>query len=359
MKSLALLGAVIIGAFTIEGCAGDTGDNRDTIGVAAGVALPLRASSVVVDGCILDTWQRSTLGSPSARKVLAGGDVVFLCLVPMADGTIFPRDPAALAGLNQMATDLHGLGYQVHFAISFTDGTGQKYNGAQTRSWLSDPNWRANVIKTLADPIAPADGIELDFQDLPDDAGADVTQFVSALSAAYRPAKKVGIFLPPITRDNPPDVAGGDSIHRSEIAPFVDKMRVSTLDYSEPAPGPTIDPGWAVDCVRFALNYSPHVDISYPLYGNDFGPRGMRPVGYAEAIATGAPVNRGPTGAPWVSWVGFDGEKHTTWFDDSESTGFALGAWTEQVLPTNVGVTFYGLGAEDPHLWDRLAARMP
>ena len=101
------------------------------------------------------------------------------------------------------------------------------------------------------------------------------------------------------------------------------------------------------------------MDIAYPLYGSDFGPRGVRSVTYADAIATRAPIARGPTGAPFVTWIGFNGESHQTWFDDAESTGFALGAWAPPALGEDIGVLFYGLGAEDPTLWDRLAARMP
>ena len=82
---------------------------------------------------------------------------------------------------------------------------------------------------------------------------------------------------------------------------------------------------------------------------------------WAIAIsATGRiPIERGPTGAPFIKYVAFGSEPHELWFDDAESTGIALGAWNHGVLPADIGVLFYGLGAEDPALFDRLAARLP
>jgi hypothetical protein len=140
-------------------------------------------------------------------------------------------------------------------------------------------------------------------------------------------------------------------------------MRIMTLDFSERDPGPTIDSGWAVDAVRLAKNDFPNVDISFPLYGQDFGPRGRRATTYLEAIAissiAGVPIERGPTGAPFIRYLLFNNEQHQLWFDDAESTGRVLGAWTPEVLPLDVGVLFYGLGAEDPAMFERIGPRMP
>jgi spore germination protein YaaH len=182
------------------------------------------------------------------------------------------------------------------------------------------------------------------------------------MSNIVRPAKKLNIFVPPSVT-NPSDIPGGDSFSRTELAPFVDRMRIMTLDFSEAEPGPTTDPGWAVDAVRFAKADFANVDISYPLYGTDWGPRGRRSATYHEARAIsaigGAVIERGPTGALFMKYKSFDKEQHEMWFDDAESTGRALGAWSYDVLPADVGVLYYGLGAEDPGLFDKLAARLP
>jgi spore germination protein YaaH len=209
--------------------------------------------------------------------------------------------------------------------------------------------------------LAPADGVEIDLQKLPNEARPAVTALVAELAPTVRPAKRLGIFVPPSVTD-PSDLPGGEAFSRRELAPHVDRMRIMTLDYSELEPGPTIDPGWAVDAVRLARTDFPNVDVSYPLYGMDFGPRGTRPVTYLEAFGiaalAGARIDRGPSGAPFVAWRDGAG-LHFTWFDDAESTARALGAFGHDVLPPDVGVLFYGLGAEEPRLWDELAARLP
>ena len=334
-------------------CASSSEREVEAVGLGDGVALPARAGTVLVDGCVLDTWQTSTLASAATRKVVQ--EVVLLCLVPRLDGTVGPRDPSALLALGSLVQKLQAEGYRVHLGISFTDESGQRYDGEQTGRFLASETWRTQLVGSLAPLLGTAEGIELDLQFLPNSAQADVTALVSALSTSLRPSRTLGIFVPPSTT-SPSDIAGGDAFSRTALAPFVDRMRIMTLDYST-SPGPTIDPGWAVDAVRFASNV-PNIDIAYPLYGTDFGPDGHRSVTYTEAIGVsqihGVPVSRGPTGAPHVAYDG-----HDLWFDDADSTGRALAAWSSDVLPLSVGVLFYGLGAEDPTLFEKLAARMP
>jgi hypothetical protein len=185
---------------------------------------------------------------------------------------------------------------------------------------------------------------------------------VIEISQAIRPGKRLGVFVPPSVAV-PSDLPGGEAFSRKDISPHVDRMRIMTLDFSDLGPGPTIDPGWAVDAVRLARQDALAVDISYPLYGTDFGPRGRRSIGYLEAVALASisrvAIERGPTTAPFIRYVAYDNEPHELWFDDTDSTAHALGAWTNEVLPLDVGVLFYGLGAEEPSLFERLGARMP
>jgi hypothetical protein len=355
----ALAPLAVAAACLLAGC-GSTGDTVSNVGLRAETPLPDRAGAVVVDGCVVDPWQRATLATPAARRVLS--EVILLCLVPRETGEIGPRDPSARAHLAELAADLKRDGYRVHFGLAFTDESGQRYDGAQTRAFLEDPAWRARLVESLGAVALPADGVELDLQFLPDDARPLVTSLVTELSASLRPARRLGVFVPPSVTI-PSDLPGGEAFSRRELAPLVDRMRIMTLDFSEAAPGPTVDPGWAVDAARLALGDARDIDVAYPLYGIDFGPRGKRPTLWHEAVAiahaAGAPIERGPTGALFVRYVAFGGETHDLWFDDAESTGMALGAWTFDVIPSHVGVLFYGLGAEDPALWDRLASRMP
>jgi hypothetical protein len=344
-------------------CAFDSGEEVESVGLSAEGSLPRREGAVVVDGCVLDTWQRSTLATQGAKKLIR--EVIMLCLVPRADGTLGPRDPSAQAALRGLADDLHREGYRVNLGVAFTDESGQRYDGAQTAALLSSASFRANVVNGLDAAAAAADGVEIDLQGLPNGARADVVELVRAFGAKVRPQKRLGVFVPPSVAE-PSDLPGGDAFAVRDIAPLVDRLRVMTLDYSDREAGPTIDPGWAVDAVRFAKASAPPpagVDVAYPLYGTDFGPRGRRSVTWLEATAVAsnarARVERGPTGAPFVQWTSEAGEPHVTWFDDATSTARALGAWTPDVLPADVGVVFYGLGAEEPGLFDELAEKTP
>lgn len=349
-------------AVGVTACASHSGKDTDEIGLHAETQLPSRAGSLVIDGCVLDTWTLSTLESPATKRVLRGGDIIMLCLVPREDGTVGPRDPSARTALTTLTQNLKAQGYRVHYGIAFTDESGQRYDGAQTRKFLENPAWRQRLEETLPLVIAPADGVEIDLQFLPSEARPFVTALVAELAQVVRPAKRLNVFVPPSVTE-PSDLPGGDAFSRTELSRNVDRMRIMTLDFSERTPGPTIDPGWAVDAVRLAKADFPNVDISYPLYGTDFGPKGRRSVIYHDAIAISTiakvPIQRGPTGAPFIRYRAFGNEDHELWFDDAESTGLALGAWTGDVLPLDVGVLFYGLGAEDPALFDRLAARLP
>jgi spore germination protein YaaH len=356
---LALVLGGALSALPAVGCSGPSGETVDRVGLRADTPLPARAGSVIADGCELDPWQRSTLGLPGARRVLQ--EVILLCLVPRADGSVGPRDPSATAALGAQIAELRQLGYRVSLGVSFTDETGTRYDGKQTRDFLADPAWRTRFRETLVTAMAPADGIELDLQQLPDDARPFVTALVTEISPVIRPAKKLGIFAPPSVA-TPSDLPGGEAFARATLAPLVDRWRVMTLDFSDRGPGPTLDPGWAVDAARVALGDTAAVDIAVPLYGTDFGPRGHRSVSWLEATGLASSsrvdVQRGPTTAPFFGYVTL-GEPHELWFDDAESTANALGAWRLDVLPPNVGVVFYGLGAEEPSLFERLAARSP
>ncbi len=342
------------------GCGTSSGETINSVAQRAETPLPARAGTVIIDSCVVDPWQRATLAGPGAKRVLQ--EVILLCLVPRLDGTVGPRDPSTVARLASLVADLKADGYRVHLGVAFTDETGQRYDGAQTAAFLGDPMWRGRFRDTLVVALAPADGVELDLEGLPREARAAVTTLVTEVAQAVRPGKRLGVFVPPSVAA-PSDLPGGEAFARAALAAQVDRLRIMTLDFSDKGPGPTIDPGWAVDAVRLARRDSNAVDIAYPLYGTDFGPRGRRSTTYLEAIATassfGARVERGPTLAPFVRYAAYGNEPHELWFDDTDSTSRALAAWTHDVLPPEVGVVFWGLGAEEPGLFERLGARMP
>jgi spore germination protein YaaH len=338
------------------GCTGEGGEPIDAVGLAQETPLPKRKGTVLVDGCAIDPWQDAILAKPGTRVVVS--EVLLLCLVPREGGGVGPSDPFARKELDRTIDGLHQKGYAVSLGVAFTDETGARYDAERTRGLLADLAFRDSFVASLETVAARADAVDLDFQGAKAASRPDLTAFVSAVSAKLRPAKKtLGIFLPPSVA-NPSDLPDGEAFDRTRLASFVDRFRVMTLDYSEAA-GPTLDPGWATDAVRLAASAKKETYVSVPLYGVDFGPRGSRGVSVLEArglAATfGATPLRGPTGALSFSYVSQD-ESHEVWFDDTRSTAQALGAFATSLEP-EIGVLYYGFGAEEPGLFAALAER--
>lgn len=354
------LTALVVGAC---GC-GPSTETDDKLGQAGGVAIPARRGTVIVDGCQLDAWQTSTLRDARTRRVVA--EVVLLCLVPRKDAVIGPADIGARAGISTTVALLRAQGYRAKLGVAFTDETGATYDGPRTQALLDDPTWRAAAVPNLAEAAQLADGLDLDLQKLPDAARASLTAFVRELGAAVRPARELSMWIPPSVTV-PSGLPGGEAFDVVTLADLVDRMHVGTLDFSccGAPPGPTIDSGWAVDAARLARRFGPRVplDVAVPLYGTDFSNLGERTTSWYEASALAnlhhAVVARGPTGAPHFAYADESGRTHDLWFDDTESTTRVLRAWDTTVLPADVGVVFYGLGAEDPMLFPVVAAGTP
>ncbi|WP_394824784.1 hypothetical protein [Pendulispora albinea] len=360
-----LAAASLLGAapFAITGCgASDSVDDR--LSSAAQMAIPARHNTVIADGCALEPWQKQVLASPSGQRVIQ--DVVLLCFIPRFDGTVSPADPSAKNALAAEAQSLRARGYKVRIGVSFTDETGGKYDGNQTAQRLAAPEWRSAVIAELQARSSAFDGLELDFQSLPNGARDAVGQFVEELAPKIRPLKSLGVFLPPSVT-LPSDLPGGDAFDVARLSRSADDLRVMTLDFSccGAGAGPTIESGWAVDAVRLARSQAggARISVAYPLYGVDFSRAGERLVTYLEAKGLaalhGLTPARGPTGTPNFRYLDPNGESHELWYDDSESILRTLRAWGPEVFPIDVGVVFYGLGAEDPILWREMARGLP
>ena len=326
-------------------------------------AIPARPVTALVDSCVLDTWHRATLPTPAARKVI--GEIVMLCLVPRYDGSVGPSDPAGASALAAVVDELHADGYQAKLGVAFNDESGQASNAAQTSALLMNPDWRTKVVTALTAAVGNAEGIDLDFESLDPSARSGVTSFVLALAQSlHAKNKKLAVYVPPSTK-SPSDVTGGDAYDLAAFDGKVDRVRVTTLDYSDNTlPGPTTDPGWAAQAYKFNRAFLPNtaMDLAYPLYGADFGPKGTRGTSLVEARAladiSNASIERGPTGAPHFQYDREDGQ-HDLWFDDATSTEDALAAWDYSTIPAGTGVLLWGFGAEDPSLWQALAQRLP
>ena len=363
MRNLLAL-SLAVGASAFVGC-GTEGSTVEHFGPEDTQPIAARTSSVLMEGCKLDAWQTSQLAASSAHRVLQ--EVILLCPSMRATGDVAPVDPDARAALAAQVNALRQLGYKVRLAVTLADDLGVPLSADRDDLVFASQTWRTTVIDAIATFAKMADGIEIDLQRVPSSIRPYLTQFFSELSSAVRlagPNSNVGVFAPPSVAQ-PSDIQGADAYDLRAIAANVDRVRLMTLDFSGGAmAGPTIDSGWAVDVARLALSQvgSTPIDVAVPLYGTDFSAGGARPVTYLEATgiaaATHSNVLRGPNGTLHFQWNDAAGGRHETWFDDGASTARILHAWDRMTLPGNVGVVFYGLGAEDPVLWDTVARGM-
>jgi hypothetical protein len=353
--------ALIVACALAMGC-GTQGEDVERYGEAESVPkIVRRPAAVMVEGCGLDSWQRSTLATSATRAVLQ--EVIFNCPTMRLSGVVDPVDDTARAAMTKDVGDLRAQGYKVKLAVTLGDQFDRPNPPDRTLAAFQSADWRAKVIANLVPFIAMADGIEIFLLEVPSSIRTALTTFISELAAVPRGSKSLALLAPPSVTE-PSDIPGGDAFDIPSLSRVVDRIRLMTLDFSccGAGPGPTIDSGWAVDVARLAQSRSggAPIDVSFPLYGTDFSDLGERPVTFLEAHATakyhGIIPQRALTGTLHFEWrEPTTGRRHITWFEDGISTVRALRSWDDRTLPPNVGIVYYGLGAEEPRLWETIA----
>lgn len=344
----------------LVGCGpeGDSGERS-----ASDDPLPRRAGTLVIDTCPMDSFQRATLASAATRAVV--DEVVLLCLYGRDTGSLGPDAAEPRQWLSDDIQRAKDAGYRVTLGLTVGDGPISWYGTQRSTELLQQEAWRASIVSGVQAWLPAVDGVEVALPaPLANEARAGVNALVKELGAVVRPAGTLGLFVPPSLR-SPSDLPGGDAYDLSTLAPGLDRVRVMTLDWSccsRPG-GPSTDAAWAAEAVDFAGRLAPGLarSVTMPLFGTDFGDKGSRSVTFVEASGLaqvhGAHVERTVSGVPHFGYTDGDGLQHDVWYDDVLSTELTLGVWAS-TLPADVGVLYYGLGAEDPGLWSGLARSM-
>lgn len=329
-----------------------------------------RHSSVLIDGCALDPWQRTTLASEAARGAIS--EVVLLCLTVRDDGQIGPLDAAARAALAEEVQGLRQSGYEVSLGVTARSDAGADFAPERIGSFLRSKATRDQATAGLAALAKGGTGLDVALPRLLDGARADLGAWVGELSAAVRPGARLGILAPPSSMEAS-DVPGAAAYDLRALAPQVDRIRLMTVDYSccgdGPGPGTAVD--WIDEVTRFALARVSMTPISFtlPLYGTGFeillddqnqARVEERPVTFLEALGLAGKyqtqIQRTSAGALHFAYTTETGAKREVWFDDARSMRSYLHGLDGSV-PAGTGVFYYGLGAEDPALWDGLPRR--
>ena len=263
---------------------------------------------------------------------------------------------------------------------------------------LADPAQRAAHVSALVN-LAVANGyagIDLDYEQF---AFADGTsswaatrplwvQFISELGPAlHARAKLLTVTTPPIYNGSRAPGSGYWVYDWGAIAPFIDRLRIMSYEFSSSSPGPMAPLWWVQQIVAHAVTVVPpsKVQVGVPAYGRNFvaGVTGTCPPGVVpdrydvRNVNTAAliqekgatPVRDAASGEMTFSYVEtFTGPPpaqatcqvtRTVWYPDLDSMmGKAHLVGTYGIS----GIAQWALGMEDPAQWKPLrdyAASLP
>ena len=191
---------------------------------------------------------------------------------------------------------MRGAGYLVIPTI--TDGTAKLV----LSNLLSNPQSRTTIATTIANFVKANkyDGIDIDFEGFAFVDGSSSwakTQplwvlFIKELSALLRADNKLLSIATPYAY-NPAERQKGYTVYAwAKVAPYIDRLRIMTYDYSVAKPGPIGPITWAEKTIQYAISIMPasKVYVGLPGYGRDWVTKvdGKCPVAFSKVIKPGA-----------------------------------------------------------------------
>jgi spore germination protein YaaH len=167
---------------------------------------------------------------------------------------------------------------------------------------LAKPVSRKQVVDAIVATVASQnyDGIDLDFEGFAfidpnttwKTTAPNWVLFVKELSAALHAQKKILSITSPYLF-NPTEAQKGYFVYSwAQIAPFIDRLRIMTYDYSTSRPGPIGPIAWTEKTVKYAVSIMPasKVYLGLPGYGKDWVTKveGVCPSNLAKIITPSA-----------------------------------------------------------------------
>ena len=161
---------------------------------------------------------------------------------------------------------------------TITDGTSEMV----LANLISKPITRKQVVDAIMTMVASQnyDGVDLDFEgfafiDSPSTWKATAPNwvlFIKELSVALRSQNKLLSVTTPYVF-NPAEKQKGYFVYAwADVAPFIDRLRIMTYDYSTSRPGPIGPIEWVEKTVKYAISIMPasKVYLGLPGYGKDW-----------------------------------------------------------------------------------------
>jgi peptidoglycan-N-acetylglucosamine deacetylase len=235
----------------------------------------------------------------------------------------------------------------------------QNYRDGRFRSedleWLSSAAARRSLAAEMLRRVVEtdADGINLDFEELPVSLRGAFVSFVGELSVQFhRAAKKV-------TVDLPVQHAAYDARALGAVSDWLVLMAYDEHSLAGQQ-GAIAGYPWVKEALTRLGQEVPADRIILGLagYGYDWSPGKVEPLSFPEALKRAGRSDAirwdGSSREPWFPYSAPDGVPHTVWFSDAASLQpLVREAQAAQVA----GTALWRLGVEDSGLWDLLDGR--
>jgi spore germination protein len=317
--------------------------------VVVGVtATLLKSSGAFVVAAWLPTWDERA--SSSLPEALDEGGVrevgpTWATVRPDGSLTLSPPPDDVLEQVTAAGADL------VPVVQNFSDG---RWQGEETADLLGDDasadEHRRAIVSTAV--RLGWDGVDVDYEELPADAGPAFVEFLTALRDDLHDEDLVLAVSVP-ARDADEDTA----YDYAEIGAVADQVRVMAYDHAwgGSPPGPVAPAGWVADVVAYAVEQIPpeKLMLGIATYGYDWADGEGTPLGAADAVALAEREGVDPRWDEDAAASTFryedDGTRHTVWYEDARSLRVKQQIAVDAGLR---GVALWRMGGEDPRTWE-------
>lgn len=226
------------------------------------------------------------------------------------------------------------------------------WDGPGLGKLLADPARRAALITQLAAFVGDQklQGITIDFEEVPQDARANLGTFLNEVHAAFAPHNWLVVQAAPFADDNWPF---------AQYAHNVDYTMLMAYDEHGRSPaggaGSIAGESWYENLLdkRMRLLDPAHTIVAIGGYGYDFNGDDVDGVSYEEAVIAAHDsgsqiVFDGDTNNPHFSYLEDDGTEHKVWFLDGVTAYNEIHA-ADPYQPA--GYALWRLGSEDPSVF--------
>ena len=214
--------------------------------------------------------------------------------LPVVTDLYAPANPSV--PISVPLTAMRNAGFTIIPTI--TDGTSELV----LAKLLANPTSRTQVVTAITNLVMTNnyDGIDLDFEGFAfvdknttwSSTKPHWVAFVKELSAVLKSKNKLLSVSTPYLYD-PAGAQKGYFVYAwAEIAPFIDRLRIMTYDFSVSKPGPLGPLAWTERTIKYAISVMPasKVYVGIPGYGRDWVTKveGTCPVEVANVVKVGA-----------------------------------------------------------------------